>query len=261
MALKHLVFLLLVFSQFSYSKNAGEFSNILMNAFLKNHSSSKLSPTNKCNQVLQPRKASKILSRALKKLHKPRRGPLQVGVEKQLARTVLEHTKDLVQAVKILGPKLPGLDVNRMILIAIVHDIAEYIIPDYTPRDNMPGHIKKLMEEAVVGLLKYELNKEAQGFGEFVEKLWLEYDNKLTPEAIWVKRLDKIDAAVHFRKLELSGYKLDNVYDFVRFQLRSLKTDQQLMAIFNDFLKQSHVLTINTHELYFKILDTYSYQQ
>lgn len=226
---------------------------------LLQHFGSSNSTANSCRQQIKNSnpKTIVILDKSFSALKKPRRGPLQMGVPIAKAESILLHTQMLYNAIEILAPKLKDVDIERMKMIALVHDLAESVVPDYTPRDRIPKDIKQQMELAVMELLRHELNESTTGFGDYVFELWKEYDYKLSKEAMWVKRLDKIDAAVRLTEYHQKGYNMDYVESFVRKQLIELNSDREIKRIYEAYLKTFDINKGPAHQQYFELLQTY----
>ena len=78
------------------------------------------------------------------------------------------------------------LDVLKMVKMALIHDLAESVIGDLTPRSGVPKKKKALMEEEAIRQLD---NQE-------VLLLWKEYESGRTPEARLVREMDVLERVV-----------------------------------------------------------------
>jgi len=127
--------------------------------------------------------------------------------------TTAEHIFHLAILVWVLG-KGKGLNIERAIKIALVHDLCEIYAPDLTPYDPLlPKNKKKIMEALkrwpkFTPLLKEkkeeEKNKsESEALNKLISKLpkdlkyeiknlWLDFSNGSTKEGRFVKQADKI---------------------------------------------------------------------
>ncbi|KAJ0037324.1 hypothetical protein Pint_23381 [Pistacia integerrima] len=76
------------------------------------------------------------------------------------------------------------------IKIAIVHDIAEAIVGDITPSDNVPKEVKSRMEQAALDEMCKVLGGGMRA--EEIRELWAEYENNASIEANLVKDFDKV---------------------------------------------------------------------
>ncbi|KAL7412513.1 HD domain-containing protein [Mrakia frigida] len=86
----------------------------------------------------------------------------------------------------------PPLDVGKCVMMAVVHDLAEAHVGDITPVDGVSKKEKHRLEEvAMTSFLE-----EMLGGGEAAERireLWNEYEAGQTPEAKFVKDLDRLE--------------------------------------------------------------------
>eukprot|EP01134_Creolimax_fragrantissima_P001385 CFRG1385T1 len=109
----------------------------------------------------------------------------------------------------------PSLDKTRCIKIALVHDLAEAIVGDITPYCGVSGEDKEKMEDdAMKRIWKEEL--EGSDAGKELYELWREYEDASTPEALFVKDLDKFEMIVQayeYEKAEKREGDLQSFFD------------------------------------------------
>jgi len=128
----------------------------------------------------------------------------QAGVLKRLERTgwrirgifdpesVSDHSYRLALMAIFIGDKM-GLDTGRMVKMALLHDLAESIIGDITPLDGVDEDEKRRMEEkAIHGILGVLPNDEAERYLD----VWLDFEDRRTPEGRAVRDLDKLEMAM-----------------------------------------------------------------
>ncbi|XP_050373376.1 uncharacterized protein LOC126791029 [Argentina anserina] len=91
----------------------------------------------------------------------------------------------------LIASDIPGLNRDKCIKIAIVHDIAEAIVGDITPSDGVPKEEKNRREQEAIDHMCKLLGggSIAKELGE----LWLEYERNSSPEAKIVKDFDKVE--------------------------------------------------------------------
>ena len=77
-----------------------------------------------------------------------------------------------------------GLDLARVLSLAIVHDLAEAEVGDITPHDGVAKEDKATMERDAMRTIA------PQWVG-----LWEEYEQAVSPEAAFVRRMDALDMA------------------------------------------------------------------
>uniref|UniRef100_A0A0B7ACJ9 5'-deoxynucleotidase HDDC2 n=1 Tax=Arion vulgaris TaxID=1028688 RepID=A0A0B7ACJ9_9EUPU len=99
-------------------------------------------------------------------------------------------------------PSNSGLDRDKCIKIALVHDMAESMVGDLTPWCGVSKEEKNRREDEatshIAGLLAEDAAME-------VYQLWLEYENQSSPEAKFVKDLDKFE-------MLFQAYEYENQY-------------------------------------------------
>lgn len=109
--------------------------------------------------------------------------------------SVAEHTFRVALLALVLGPDR-GVDRERCVAMALVHDLGESIVGDITPFDGVAPEEKRRRErQAMVRL------SELAGAPELLA-LWEEYDRGATPEARFVKELDKLETVVQAAEYE-----------------------------------------------------------
>lgn len=162
----------------------------------------------------------------------PRTGWLDRGVPAGETESVADH----ILMTALVGWLTAGddLDRDRVLKLALVHDVAEAITGDPPPydRDDLPdaadldavnaffsrSHVrtevdrlaKDAREDAAMARLRALMPDDA---GEEIAALWREYETQATAEARFVKDLDRFEAflqsreyARHHPDLPLSGF-------------------------------------------------------
>ncbi|CAG5105090.1 Oidioi.mRNA.OKI2018_I69.chr1.g1824.t1.cds [Oikopleura dioica] len=143
-----------------------------------------------------------------------RTGWVRLGVKEP--ENVSEHMYFMALMALSATPK--ELNKDRCMKIAIVHDLAECITGDIVPEkySGVSETDKHKMEreaiEKILGLLKRDfIERPDKETRDHIRELYDEYENQTTPEAKWVKDLDKLELihqAIAYEKsdnLDLSG--------------------------------------------------------
>lgn len=94
------------------------------------------------------------------------------------------------------------LDTQKCIKIALVHDMAESIVGDLTPNDNVSKEEKSKRESEAMQYLSTTLGGGPIAL-EFLN-LWEEYENCSSLEASLVKQIDKFEMALQAYYYELN---------------------------------------------------------
>jgi 5'-deoxynucleotidase YfbR-like HD superfamily hydrolase len=117
-----------------------------------------------------------------------RTGWYRNGVEKP--ESVADHTYRTAVISMILSDNLQ-LDTEKVLKMALLHDLAEAVVGDITPYDNLPLEEKLKKEEiAVYGLLREVPNRDRY------LALWQDYVSDQSAEAKLVRNVDKFEMAL-----------------------------------------------------------------
>jgi putative hydrolase of HD superfamily len=115
--------------------------------------------------------------------------------------------------IAMLLSKDADVDGDKAVKMALVHDLAEAIVGDITPHDNVS--VRK----------KHELEKEAmvKMFGDSEPfQLWKEYESQESKEAVFVKDVDVFEALLQAREYEQKyGIDLSEFYEYAKINIRS----------------------------------------
>ena len=129
-----------------------------------------------------------------------RKGWLQRGIEPGFCETVAEHTFGNAMLCLLLLERHPELDGYRVLRLALVHDVGEAYVGDITPHDNVPVEDKKRREGEAIQKILGKLPG-----GEALIRDWQEYEAQQTPEAKFVKQIDRLEFALQAGVYELQG--------------------------------------------------------
>ncbi|KAF9398068.1 HD domain-containing protein 2 [Mortierella sp. AD011] len=119
------------------------------------------------------------------------------------AESIADHMYRMSIMALLIDEKTAGVDKNRCIKMAIVHDLAESLVGDITPYDGVTVEDKHTREKNAMHHLCHELlgwTEQAQE----IEELWHEYEAATTPEALLVKDFDKFEMIVQALEYEKS---------------------------------------------------------
>ncbi|CAA2967161.1 Hypothetical predicted protein [Olea europaea subsp. europaea] len=111
----------------------------------------------------------------------------------------------------LIADDLPGVNRERCIKIALVHDIAEAIVGDITPSDGVPKEEKSRREQAALNEMCEVLGGGMRA--EEIQELWQEYENNSSLEANLVKDFDKVEMILQALEYETEhGKVLDEFF-------------------------------------------------
>lgn len=135
----------------------------------------------------------------LKQLY--RQGWLRRGLPKERCESVAEHTFGVaVLAFMLAEAYLPELDAGRVLRLALLHDFGEIYAGDLTPGDGIEPQEKLRRERASVAQVFVKLPN-----GDVYLGLWQEYEAGATPEAVFVRQIDRLEMALQAGVYEQQG--------------------------------------------------------
>ncbi|KAJ7943242.1 HD domain-containing protein 2 [Quillaja saponaria] len=124
--------------------------------------------------------------------------------------SISDHMYRMALMALIAGD-LPGVNRERCIKIAIVHDMAEAIVGDITPSDGVPKAEKSRMEQEALNEMCQILGEGMRA--EEIKELWAEYENNSSLEANLVKDFDKVEMILQALEYEMEhGKVLDEFF-------------------------------------------------
>jgi putative hydrolase of HD superfamily len=118
----------------------------------------------------------------------PRAGWKRVGIED--GESVADHSYGVALLALVACP--PGLDRDRLVAMALLHDLAEAHVGDITPHDGVSRQEKHRRERAAMHTILH-------GAPDLLA-LWEEAEACTTPEARYLKRLDRAEMATQARR-------------------------------------------------------------
>lgn len=130
-----------------------------------------------------------------------RQGWLRRGIPPERCESVAEHVFGMAMlAWWIAGAYFPLLDPNKILRMVLAHELGEIYTGDLVPGDQVPAEAKHRLERE--GLLRV-VGKLPSGAE--ILALWEEYEAVLTPEARFVKQVDRLEMAFQAAIYEKQG--------------------------------------------------------
>jgi putative hydrolase of HD superfamily len=115
--------------------------------------------------------------------------------------SVAEHSWRLALSALLLEDLFPEVDMKRVMLMCLVHDISEISqgdIPSFLKTDNDEKHEEEAIREITSGL--DEKNRD------MILELWHEFSQCKTPEAKTARALDMMEAVMQHNQADLSTW-------------------------------------------------------
>ncbi|KAL3690632.1 hypothetical protein R1sor_004283 [Riccia sorocarpa] len=137
------------------------------------------------------------------------------------SESIADHMYRMAIMALIAADGIPGVDKDRCVKMAVVHDLAEAIVGDITPSDNVPKEEKSRREREAMDEICAMLGGGVAA--QEMMELWREYENNATPEAKLVKDFDKIEMILQAHEYEQESGK--DLEDFFRTTRGKFQTD------------------------------------
>lgn len=134
-----------------------------------------------------------------------RRGWLLRGLDINHCESVADHLFGVAILTLFLGKEyFPHLDVNKLIIMSLVHEIGEVFVGDITPKDDVTPEEKHMWErKAMLEILSNTPHKE------LYISLWEEYEDGKTDEAKVLREIDILEMG-----LQANIYMMQHAIDF-----------------------------------------------
>lgn len=154
----------------------------------------------------------------------------KVGKLKKLKRTgwvyykipnpesVAEHSFRVAVMALALSDRF-GFDKDRCVKMAVVHDLAESIVGDITPWDKKEMKSKHKNEEKAMHELTDKLDDKD------IMELWEEFEEGKTPEAVFVRELDKAEMFLQAWEYE-KEYGRKDLNSFMETSMNNIKNPE-----------------------------------
>jgi putative hydrolase of HD superfamily len=155
----------------------------------------------------------------------PRKGwKSKVGIEHP--ESVADHSYCTAIMAMVLSDS-KRLDTEKIIKMALLHDLAESIMGDFTP-DEISKNDKTTIENEIM----YEiLSKLPDELSKEYNSIWKEYSDQTTKEAILLHDIDKLEMAIQAAKYSSEGFPNDKLKAFVESARKEIKSNELLKII------------------------------
>ncbi|KAI5459751.1 HD domain-containing protein [Mariannaea sp. PMI_226] len=111
----------------------------------------------------------------------------------------------------------PRLDLPKCMKMCLIHDMAELLVGDITPVDNVPKPEKSRREAETMDFLTKNLLRNVAGgtTGEEIRAIWQEYEDSKTLDSHFVHDVDKIELLLQMIEYERRGQGQVDLGEFV----------------------------------------------
>ena len=132
-----------------------------------------------------------------------RKGWLERGIPQDRCESVAEHTFGNALLCILLADQFPQLEGEKVLRMALLHDIGEAYVGDITPQDRVNSADKSERELRAVETILGKLPN-----GQRLIADWHEYEHQSSPEARFVKQIDRLELA-----MQATVYKCQGLID------------------------------------------------
>ena len=160
------------------------------------------------------------LALELKKV--PRKGwKSKVSIEHP--ESVADHSYGTAIMAMVLSD-LQKLDTQKILKMALLHDLAESITGDFMPEE-ISKETKNIAERDA---MKEILSKLPVNIAEEYDKIWQEYLQSDTKESILLHDIDKMEMAIQSAKYSLEGFSNEKLSVFIDSAKKEIKSKELL---------------------------------
>ena len=143
----------------------------------------------------------------------------KVGIE--YPESVADHSYGTAIMTMILSD-MQNLDTEKILKMALLHDLAESIIGDF-----MPGEISKDNKKTVEDdTMKEILVKLPENIAPQYNNIWNEYSQASTKESILLHEIDKFEMAIQAVKYSSEGFSNEKLVAFIDSAKKEIKSKE-----------------------------------
>lgn len=142
-----------------------------------------------------------------------RQGWLQRGLPEQNCETVADHVfATTLLAMWLSQADFPHLDLCKILQLCLIHELGEIYAGDITPADGISPAEKHRLEAESVRVVVQKLPA-----GERYLRLWEEYETGATPEARFVRQVDRLEMGLQAWIYQKNGFsRMDEFLESAR---------------------------------------------
>lgn len=152
----------------------------------------------------------------------PRKGWMsKVGIEHP--ESVADHSYGTAIMAMVLSD-LHNLDTEKILKMALLHDLAESITGDFMPEEISKENKKNAEDDA----MKEIFSKLPINLAEQYDNIWQEYIQANTKESILVHEIDKLEMAIQAAKYSSEGFSTEKLGLFVDSAKKGIRSKELL---------------------------------
>ena len=145
----------------------------------------------------------------------------KVGV--QCPESVADHSYGTAIMAMIFSDRL-HLDTEKIIKMALLHDLAESVTGDFMPNE-ISKETKKCVEDE---MMQEILSKLPEGLVDKYYSLWKDYAMQSSQEAILLHEIDRLEMAIQAAKYAGEGLSKEKLDEFIESARKEIKSKELL---------------------------------
>ncbi len=151
----------------------------------------------------------------------PRSGWLKKKIKNP--ETVASHSYGVALLTMLLAPS--HLNKERCLKMALIHDLQESIVGDITPYDDITAEEKSQIETQAIQRIEEQIHIEG------LKELFAEYEANSTPEARFVKDIDRLDAILQAKYYDETKKTKDKIFnEFYNYANLHTNKDEEIIS-------------------------------
>lgn len=146
--------------------------------------------------------------------------------------SVADHSYSTTIMSMVLSD-LQGYDSEKIMKMALLHDLAESKVGDFLP-EQINKEDKKILENNAFDTIVMNLPNTIKS--QYL-RIWKEYQDNISQESIFVHQIDKLEMALQAKKYQQQGYskeKLEIFFDSAKKEI----SDPKLKELFTEIIKE-----------------------
>lgn len=146
--------------------------------------------------------------------------------------SVADHSYSMA-IISMTLSDLRGYDSEKILKMTLLHDLAESKTGDFLP-EQINKEDKKILEnnafDSIVSNLPNTIKSQYL-------KIWKEYQDNSSQEAIFVHQIDKLEMALQAKKYQQQGYSKEKLNVFIESAKKEI-SDPKLKELFTKVVKE-----------------------
>ncbi|MGI0066512.1 MAG: HD domain-containing protein [Nitrosotalea sp.] len=150
----------------------------------------------------------------------PRKGwKSKVGIERP--ESVADHSYETAVMAMVFSD-IHGLDTEKILKMALLHDLAESITGDFMPDEISKENKRSAEDEA----MKEILAKLPENIARQYDIIWNEYMLANTKESVLLHEIDKLEMAIQAVKYSSEGFSNEKLSEFINSAKKEIKSKE-----------------------------------